>query len=311
MDFKDYYEVLGVSKKATKEEIKKAFRKLAVKYHPDKSQGDKAAEEKFKEINEAYEVLGDEEKRKKYDQLGENWRSYQQSGAQGGFDWSQFQQQGGAGRSYHYEGGSGGFGEEGFSDFFSSIFGDMGGGSGRFRQQRRSAAFQGQDYQTDINITLEEAFNGTNRIIELGDQKIRLNLKPGIRDGQVLRMPGKGGAGSNGGASGDLYATIYVRKHPVYERQDDNLRQTVQADLFTAVLGGDTEVNTLSGRVRMKIKPGTQSGTVLRIKGKGMPVYNKSGQFGDMLVEIKVHIPEQLTDEQKQLFEQLRTSFKR
>jgi len=304
MDFKDYYEILGVDKKASQDEIKKAFRKLAVKYHPDKSQGDKAAEEKFKEINEAYEVLGDPEKRKKYDTLGENWRSYQQSGAQGGFDWSQFQQQGGAGQHYQYH-GTGGFGEDDFSDFFSSIFGDMGG---RFRQQRQSG-YAGQDYQTDITLTLEEAFNGTTRIIELDGNKIRLNLKPGIKDGQVLRLPGKGGKGSGNGKAGDLYANIFVRPHPVFERQDNTLKQTITIDLFTAILGGDTEVQTLTGRLKVKIKAGTQSGSALRLKSKGMPVYNQTGQFGDMLLEIKVSIPEHLTDEQRKQFETLRDSF--
>lgn len=305
MDFKDYYEILGVDKKASQDEIKKAFRKLAVKYHPDKSQGDKAAEEKFKEINEAYEVLGDPEKRKKYDSLGENWRAYQQSGgAQGGFDWSQFQQQGGAGQQYQYQ-STGGFGEQDFSDFFSSIFGDMGG---RFRQQRQSG-FPGQDYQTDITITLEEAFNGTTRIIELDGNKIRLNLKPGIKDGQVLRLPGKGGKGSGGGKAGDLYANIFVRPHPLFERQENNLKQSISVDLFTAVLGGDTEVQTLTGKLKVKIKAGTQSGSALRLKGKGMSVYNEPGQFGDMILEIKVSVPEHLTDEQRQQFEKLRDSF--
>ncbi len=309
MEYKDYYKILGVDKKASQDEIKKAFRKLAVKYHPDKNPGDKAAEEKFKEINEAYEVLKDPEKRKKYDELGENWRNFQQAGGGSNFDWSRWQQGGGGSRQYYTGDASDIFGEGGFSDFFSTIFGGGAGFGGR-TQGRRTRAMKGQDYEAEIDVTLEEAYHGTSRILNVNGQKIRVKLKPGIRDGQVLRIKGKGAPGANGGPAGDLYLKVHVLPHHLYQRVGDNLMQTVKVDLFTAVLGGKVTVNTFSGPVKITIPAGTQNGKVLRLKGKGMPVYGKKDQFGDMLVKIEVAIPEKLNEKQKKLFEELKKTFK-
>lgn len=305
MDYKDYYKVLGVSKNASQDEIKKAYRKLAVKYHPDKNRDNKVAEDKFKAVNEAHEVLGDPEKRKKYDQLGTNWRQYENMGGRPG---------GGQGPS----GGSGPFsfdgdfsdmfgkgGGSGFSDFFEQFFGR--GAAGGARQGARGN-FNGQDYQTEMDITLEEAFHGTNRLIEVEDEKLRITTKPGAYDEQLLRIKGKGGRGTRG-QRGDLYVRVHVVNHPRYTRKGDDLHTTHTVDLYTAVLGGSTIVDTLTGQVKVKIAPGTQSGRVIRIKNKGMPVYGDSNIFGDLYVQLQVQIPERLTDKQRQLFEQLKSSY--
>jgi curved DNA-binding protein len=302
MEYKDYYKVLGVSKNASQDEIKKAYRKLAVKYHPDKNTDNKAAEEKFKAVNEAHEVLGDPEKRKKYDQLGANWRQYENMGGRPGSG------QGPSGGSgpFSFDGdfsdmfGRGG--GSGFSDFFEQFF-----GRGGARQGARGN-FNGQDYQTEMDITLEEAFHGTNRLIEVEDEKLRITTKPGAYDEQLLRIKGKGGKGTRG-QRGDLYVRVHVVNHPRYMRKGDDLHTTHTIDLYTAVLGGSTIVDTLTGQVKVKIAPGTQSGRIIRIKNKGMPVYGESNIFGDLYVQLQVHIPELLTDKQRQLFEQLKSSY--
>lgn len=304
MEYKDYYKVLGVDNNAKQDDIRKAYRKLAVKYHPDKNPGNKQAEEKFKEINEANDVLSDPEKRKKYDQLGENWQHYQERGGQGGFDWSQWQQPGG-GRYYGRGAPSDIFGETDFSDFFNNIFGGMGGRTERTGRQ----PYKGQDYQAEIDLTLEEAYHGTSRIFDIRNQKIRLSTKPGSYDGQTLRIKGKGAPGLNGGPAGDLYVNIKVLPHPDFERHDNDLIQTVNIDLFDAILGGKIQVKTFSGTVAITVPEGTQPGTSLRLKGKGMPVYGKPAQFGDMLVKINIVIPEKLSEEQKDLFRKLKQSF--
>jgi curved DNA-binding protein len=307
MEYKDYYKTLGVDKKASQDEIKAAYRKLAVKYHPDKNKDNKAAEEKFKLVNEANEVLSDPEKRKKYDSLGENWRQYEQAGSRrsGG-------PRSGNGRSgpFTYEGDfSDIFGEgggSGFSDFFEQFFGR--GAGGGTRGGGRSANFKGQDYQTDMEITLEEAYHGTHRLIQLEDEKLRIATKPGVHDEQQLRIKGKGGKGSKEN-HGDLYVRVHVAQHPRYSRKGDDLSTTHTIDLFTAVLGGHTIVDTMSGQVKVKIDPGTQNGKTIRIKSKGMPIYGKQNQFGDLYVQLQVHIPEHLTDRQRELFEQLKSTY--
>ncbi len=293
---RDYYSILGVNKDAKAEEIKKAYRKLAVKYHPDKNPGKKDAEEKFKEINEAYEVLSDAEKRKKYDQYGEHWNRVDET-KQGARPQGNYE--------YQYEGGpSEFFGQSGdFSDIFERLFRNQGPAGRRSTGSRG----RGQDLQSEFSISLEDAYNGTTKIIELPHEKIRIKLKPGSYDGLTIRIPGKGEPGA--GKPGDLYLRIHVIPNPSYQRDGDNLLQKVPVDLFTAILGGEKEINLLSGRLKIKIPAGSQNRKILRVKGKGMPVYDKPGKFGDLLLELQVMIPENLTEDQKELFRQLQASF--
>lgn len=304
MEYKDYYQVLGVDKKASQEEIKKAYRKLAVKYHPDKNQGVKSAEDKFKEVSEAYEVLGDPEKRKQYDKLGANWKQYQRAGS-----YNEPFQAGGRGRTYSYgtDDDADFFGSSGFSDFFESFF-------GRGRSQR-SSPFNGMEFDTapsdlsgEIPITLEEAYHGTERTVDLGAEKIKVKIKPGAYEGLTLRAKGKGQRSRNGKA-GDLHLTIRIRPHANYERKGDDLHMEAPLDLFTALLGGKQEVATLSGKINITLKEGTQNGKIVRLKGKGMPVYNKTGEYGDLYVRLVVRLPEHLTPHQKQLIQKVRQDF--
>ncbi len=307
MEYKDYYKTLGVSKTAGQDEIKKAYRKLAVKFHPDKNPGNKQAEERFKEIGEAYEVLKDPEKRKKYDQLGSNWKQYEQAGA-GGWDGGPFSSRGGGGRTFHYEGDPGDlFGETGggFSDFFNAFFGNMGGSSQQFGG--RSAGYRGQDLQAEMEITLEEAYHGTSRILNVNGQKLRITTKPGAYDGQDLRIRGKGGPGMNGGSSGDIYIRIRVLPHNRFSREGNDLNVSEDVDLYTAILGGNIEVVTLSGRVNVPVAKGTQNGSRLRLKGKGMPVYGKPGTYGDLYVRLNIIIPKTLSREETELFRKLKS----
>lgn len=305
MDYKDYYKILGVDKKATTDEIKKAYRKLAIKYHPDKNPGDKAAEEKFKELNEANEVLSDTEKRKKYDELSTNWNSYQQRGSRGNagnaqdFDWSRWSNaQGG------FQGQDAGdmFGDEGhFSDFFESIFGGRGSGF----QSRTSGPRKGSDFNTEAEITLEEAYNGTSRRIDLQSEKLDIKFKPGVTDGQVLRLKGKGGAGMGGGARGDIYITVHIAEHPIYKRKGNDLYCHVPVDLYTAVLGGPQLIHTLKGDMRVNIPKETDNGKKIRLKGLGMPVFGKTGEFGDLYATIKIVTLKNLSAEEVELFKKL------
>ena len=323
MDYKDYYQILGVDKKASQEDIKKAYRKLAVKYHPDKNPDDKTAEEKFKEISEAYEVLSKPENRKLYDQLGANWKQYKDAG----FDPSQHQggpfggSRGGfyrgrpEGGQYHYEfegDPSEFFGGSGFSDIFEAFFG--GGGrrsSGGFGQGFDSFGgdVPGQDLSGDITISLQEAYKGTERIIDLGDEKIRVKVKSGAYEGLKLRVKGKGHKGTSG-KSGNLYLNISVQPSQAYERKGDDLYMSVPVDMFKALLGGKQEIVTLSGKLIVTIPEGTQNGKQLRLRGKGMPVYGKS-VYGDLYVKLDVKMPERLSDRQKELVKRLRDSFQK
>ena len=311
MDFKDYYSTLGVSKSASQDEIKKAYRKLAMKYHPDKTKGDAEAEKKFKEVNEANEVLSDPEKRKKYDQLGKNWQSYQQKGgSQGGFDWSQYANMGGnSGGQTHYtfEGDLGDlFGGSGYSDFFDMLFGGGGLGGSRRRSSRRTASVRGQDLQAEMEITLEEAYKGSSRIFELNGQSIKLKIKPGIPDGHTLKLTGKGSPGVSGGQAGDLLLTIKILKDPLFERKGDGLYANVDVDLYTAVLGGKASFTTLKGNVKIDIPKGTQNGKVMRLQKMGMPVYGKENSFGDLYLKVNVQIPQNLSSKEVKLFEELK-----
>lgn len=304
MEYKDYYKILGVEKSASQADIKKAYRALAKKFHPDKTKGDKAAEEKFKDISEAYEVLGDKEKRQQYDQLGANWRQFQQGGAGG-----QYHRQPGGGFQGGFSqrdmndmfGGGGG----GFSDFFEQFFG--GGGAG-FKQGAAGGARarKGQDYQAEAEITLQEAYSGTSRLLNVNNQQLRITIKPGVASGQTLRIKGKGGPAVGGGENGDLYIQVNVKPDPDFERKDDDLYTSLSLDMFTAILGGDAHVKTMSGELKLKIPAGTQSGKTLRLRGKGMPVYNRPDQHGDLYVKIDIKLPTNLTKEEQSLLERLR-----
>ena len=308
MEFKDYYKILSVDKSATKEEISKAFRKLAVKYHPDKNPNNKAAEEKFKEITEAHEVLSDPEKRKKYDALGANWNKYQSTG--GGFE-DFFSQFGGARRStgttYEF---SGDFGDlfggmgGGFSDFFESFFG------GRGSQKRTgfdSHGFQSQpagvDVEADLNITLEEAFIGSERQISIEGKKLKIKINPGTQDGQKLRLKGLGRSRTSDGNKGDLYLNIHILRHPFYEIKDGKLFFNLDVDLYTAVLGGKEEIKTLDGKkISINIPEGTESEKILRLKNLGL---RKASGRGDLFVKVHVTIPKNLSGNEKKLFKEL------
>lgn len=300
MNFKDYYSVLGLDKKASADEIKKAYRKLAVKYHPDKNPGNKAAEEKFKEANEAYQVLSDPEKRTKYDELGENWKQYEQQGTQNkeGFDWSRYQNAGDG--EYYYSSGDQGFGGSQFSDFFESIFGRgfESAGSGR----RRTA--KGNDYQAEVELSLEEAYNGTSRIMEVNGEKLQMKFK-GVEDGQTLKVKGKGGHSSGGGQRGDIYVTVHIPVHPHFERKGDDLYCNAPVELYTAVLGGDATIRTMKGAIKINIPKETESGKILRLKGMGMPKFGKSNEYGDLYAKVNIILPKDLSQKEIELFREL------
>jgi len=299
MQYKDYYKILGVDKKASQDDIKKAYRKLAVKHHPDKTKGDKVSEEKFKEANEANEVLGNPEKRKKYDELGQHWNQYQHAGGQeDSFDWSAFQQQG------RRQGGNknNGFGNSGFSDFFEQFFGGSFGGQ-EFSQGNFQSA--GQDLRLDLNITLEEAYNGTTRQFEVDGEKLQIKLKPGMYDGQQIRIKGKGGKGRGNGPRGDIYGFVHLQQHPLFKVTQSDLHCAVNIDLYTALLGGKATVETLKGTIKISIAPGTENGKVLRLKNMGMPFYNEPGKYGDLYAKVNVEIPKNLSAKEQELFRQL------
>ncbi len=309
MDFKDYYSLLGISKNATEDEIKKAYRKLAVKYHPDKNPGNKQAEEKFKEMGEAYEVLKNPEKRKKYDKLGSNWKQYEQTSG-GGADFSQWARQGG-GKNYSHTYSPEDFGGSDFSDFFNSFFSgdyspDGGGGygsQGRGRSGGRPA--KGQDYEATLEVTLEESFQGSKRMINIGDEKISATIPTGVYNGQVLRIKGKGAAGRRGGEAGDLYMHVSMLPDPIFEIKDNDLYCDQHVGLYEAVLGGEITVQAPKGSFTMKIPQGTQNLKVLRMKGLGMPVYRKKNEFGDLYLKIIIDIPQNLSAREIELFNQL------
>lgn len=299
MEYKDYYTILGVKKSATKDEIKKAYRNLAKKFHPDKTKGDKSLEEKFKEVAEAYEVLGNEEYRKKYNKLGANWKNHEQPQGSGGFDYSQYQRNTGSqGRHQTFEGDP-----EMFSDFFNNIFG---GGFSTGSAGRRTTTRKGQNYVAEMEITLEEAYHGCSRIINVNGKNLRIKTKPGTKDGQKIKLSGKGSPGSNGGQPGDLYITIHISPNATFIRKNNDLYTDVSVDLYTAVLGGKIQVPTLNGNVNMTLPQGTQGGKTLRLVGKGMPVYGNKSDFGDLYLKTNIEIPVKLSSEEEELFKKLK-----
>ncbi|MFV8370617.1 DnaJ C-terminal domain-containing protein [Flavobacterium sp. LB2R40] len=297
MAFIDYYKILEVDKKATETEIKKAYRKLARKYHPDLNPNDKEAEKKFKEINEANEVLSHAENRKKYDDYGENWqhadefekskqqRHYQENGQRSGFRGSD----------------SGGFSGGGdFSDFFESMFGGAASSGGR-----RSTQFKGQDFNAELHLDLKEVYSTHKRTLTINGKNIRITIPAGVENGQQIKISGMGGEGSSSGQKGDLYITFTVENHTNFKLDKHNLYATVNLDLYTALLGGEITADTFDGKVKLTIKPGTQNGTKVKLKGKGFPVYKKEGEFGDLYLTYQIQIPTNLSDKETELFKEL------
>jgi len=305
MEYKDYYKILGVSKSATIDEIKKKYRKLARKYHPDVNPGDKNTASKFAEINEAHEVLSDPEKRKKYDTLGSNWQQYQNYRQGPPFSSNRRTSRGGSQYTF-FEGDFddlfGGIGA-GFSDFFKTFFGDSFSGPDSSGKENRS--IKGQDYKAELEMTLEEAYSRCVKIINVNNENLRITLKPGLKDGQTIKLKGKGGSVIQGGKKGDLYITIRIPLHPVYKRVDNDLFIEVPVDMYTMLLGGEKEIDVLSGRFKIKVPPETESGSTFRLKGKGFSVYNKSGSFGDLYVKVLMKTPKNLSDKEKKLIKEL------
>lgn len=299
MPYVDYYKTLGIDKSASTDEIKKAYRKLARKYHPDVNPSDKEAEKKFKEINEANEVLSHPENRAKYDKYGENWKH--------GEEYERAQQNQ---RSYAGGGnGGGGFdfeGGEDYSDFFQNMFG--GGRSGFGSRGSASGKFKGQDVHAELNLSLRDAAQTHPQTFEINGKKVRITIPAGVYDGQQIKLKGHGNPGFNGGPNGDLYITLNVAPDLEFERIGDDLKLHLGIDLYTAVLGGEVKVSTLNGLINLKVKPETQNGTTVRLRGKGFPVYKKEGSFGDLFVTFDVKLPQNLSEKQKDLFEQLKNS---
>lgn len=320
MDYKDYYQILGVSKSASTAEIKKAYRKLARQYHPDVNPGDKAAESKFKDINEANEVLSDDDKRQKYDRFGSEWQRYAQTGGSAqDFNWGQWASSGAPGGGGYTQtmspeefaqmfgsGGAGGSG--GFSDFFDTLFGGGGrastGGFGFGGNPGTARSTRGQDMNHDVEITLDEAFNGTMRGLQFNDgRSFTAKIPAGVKTGSKVRLSGKGQPGA-GGQAGDLFLKIKVLPHDRIERKGDNLYVTVPVDLFTALLGGKIDVAGLDKTVKLSIPQETANDKQFRLSGLGMPKIRKPDERGDLYAKIKVMLPQDLSDEEKELLSQ-------
>jgi curved DNA-binding protein len=291
MSFIDYYEVLGINKNASEDDIKKAYRKLARKLHPDLNPNDKDAQAKFQKINEANEVLSDPVKRKKYDQYGEHWEH--------GEEYEQARKAQGRPNNAGGQNFSGDFDESNFSDFFSSMFG--GASEGRGRAQSK---FRGQDFQSELTITLEEAYTTHARTLKINDKNIRITIPAGVENGQTIKLKGYGGKGVNGGPDGDLLIQFVVSNAANVKRLGNDLYSTVDLDLYQAILGGEKIIETLGGKIKLIVKPETQNGTKIRLKGKGFPVYKKEGSFGDLYVTYNILIPTNLTEKQKELFKE-------
>ncbi len=291
MEYIDYYKILGIEKGAGEDDIKKAYRKLARKYHPDLNPNDKKANTLFQQINEANEVLSDPEKRKKYDQHGADWKHADQ------FEEARRQQ------AANRTGGQADFDfgdDDNFSDFFSSMFGN---------KKRSSAKYRGQDFRSELRLNLTDAYKTHQRVLTVNGKNIRITIPAGVENGQEIKLKGHGAPGVNGGPNGDLFITFVITNNTSFTRSENDLNTTVSIDLFTAVLGGETILETLDGKVKLTIKPETQSNTKIRLKGKGFPVYKQEGQSGDLFVTYQVKIPTNLTEQQKKLFSELAETF--
>ncbi len=291
MEFIDYYKILGLTKDASQADVKKAYRKLARKYHPDVNPNNKDAEARFKQINEANEVLGDVEKRKKYDQYGKDWQHAEE------FQKRQQSTSGQRTRSSQ----SGDFGGHDFSDFFESMFGGSASGFGGGRQVK----FRGQDLNAEVRLHLTDAYKTHQQTFTLNGKNIRITIPAGIENGQTIKISGHGGPGQNGGPNGDLFITFAVENNTPFKRDGDHLYRTLGLDLYTAILGGEVTIDTFDGKAKLKIKPETQSGTTLKLKNKGFPVYKRDGEFGDLFVTFNVEMPSNLSQKELALFKEL------
>lgn len=291
MAFIDYYKILGINKKATDSEIKKAYRKLARKYHPDVNPDDKKAERMFKEINEANEVLSKPENRKKYDKYGKDWKHADE------FEKARQQQQH---RGHSYQGGSGNYSEEDFSDFFSSMF-----GGGRTRSREGNVKFRGQDFHAELQLKLKDVYQTHKQTLTINGKNIRLTIPAGVKNGQTIKIKGYGGEGINGGPNGNLLIKFSIINHSKFKRDKDNLYATIDLDLYKAMLGGEITIDTFNGKVKLNVKPETQNATKVKLKGKGFPVYKKEGQYGDLYITYQIKTPTNLTGKEKELFEEL------
>ena len=290
MPFIDYYKTLGIDKSASESDIKKAYRKLARKYHPDLNPDDKEAEKKFKAVNEANEVLSNPENRKKYDAYGKDWKHAEE------YEKAKAQQR----KQQNYQRTRGGdFSDTEYSDFFESMFGSGG------RRQSSHARFKGQDYHADLNLELKDVYTTHKRTLTVNGKKIRLTIPAGVEDGQVIKIKGQGGEGFNQGPRGDLYIRFAIQNDTRFKLDKHNLYTTVNLDLYTAVLGGDITIDAFDGKVKLNVQPETQNGTKVKLKGKGFPVYKKEGQFGDLFVTYNVVVPTKLSAKEKALFEEL------
>ncbi|MGB7786641.1 MAG: J domain-containing protein [Salinimicrobium sp.] len=299
MEFIDYYKVLGLDKSASKNDIKKAYRKLARKYHPDLNPNDKEAQKKFQQVNEAHEVLIDPEKRKKYDQYGKDWQHAEEFEKAKSQQQYQRQYSGGAG------GGASGFGGAGFeggdfSDFFESMFGGASRGG-----QRRSTRFRGQDFNAELQLNLTDVYRSQKQTLTVNGKNIRLTIPAGVENGQTIKIKGYGGEGVNGGPNGDLFITFNINNNTSFKREGKDLFKDVDLDVFTASLGGHITVDTFEGKAKLTVKPETQNGTTVKLKGKGFPVYKKEGQYGDLYITYNLKLPTGLTAKEKELLQEL------
>ena len=298
MDFVDYYKTLGVAKNATEDEIKKAYRKLARKLHPDLNPNDKDAHKKFQQINEANEVLSDPEKRKQYDQYGKDWKhadqfekAKQQQGRQGfgsgGFGGGNF-------GDYTYSSGD----DSEFSDFFESLFGGA-------KSRRAQTKYRGQDYSAELHLSLSDVYKTHKQTLTINGKNVRITIPAGVENGQVIRLKGYGSEGANGGPPGDLLITFVIKNDTEFKRDGNDLYKTEDIDLYTALLGGEKTIDTIGGKIKLKVNPGTQNGTKIRLKEKGFPVYKKEEAFGDLYITWNVKLPTHLSEKQKELFTEL------
>lgn len=299
MAFIDYYKILGIKKDASESDIKKAYRKLARKYHPDLNPNDSAAEKKFKEVNEANEVLSNSENRKKYDKYGKDWKHAEEfEKARKQQQQTQYQQ-GGQYQQSGQQHGYGDFSESEYSDFFESMFGGA-------KQRGSNLRYKGQDYNTELRLSLKDVYRTEKRTLTIGDKKIRLTIPAGVKNEQVIKIKGQGGEGRNKGPRGDLYIRFIIDNDSKFKRLNDDLYTSLDIDLYTALLGGEIIVDSFDGKIKLKVKPETQNGTKVKLKGKGFPVYKKEGKFGDLYLTYNVKLPANLSEKEKELFNELK-----